>query len=82
MKIKTLINLLENVKGEVGEDAFIQFYWMENYNLDGDCHFDTIIPCIGEPEFDPVNWVEITFGKYEDVSAESGSCGCCNRTDE
>ena len=81
MKVSTLIRLLQQVQDELGDSTEIVWYHLENHNLDGDFHLETIIPFDAQNDDDPP-WVEITLGKYEEVSADSGSCGCCNRTDE
>ena len=79
--MSTLIRLLQQVQDELGDSTEIVWYHLENHNLDGDFHLETIIPFEAQNDDDPP-WVEITLGKYEEVSADSGSCGCCNRTDE
>jgi len=81
VKVSTLIRLLQQVQDELGDSTEIVWYHLENHNLDGDFHLETIIPFDAQNDDDPP-WVEITLGKYEEVSADSGSCGCCNRTDE
>jgi len=81
VKVSTLLRLLQQVQDELGDSTEIVWYHLENHNLDGDFHLETIIPFEAQNDDDPP-WVEITLGKYEEVSADSGSCGCCNRTDE
>jgi len=81
VKVSTLIRLLQQVQDELGDSTEIVWYHLENHNLDGDFHLETIIPFEAQNDDEPP-WVEITLGKYEEVSADSGSCGCCNRTDE
>jgi len=81
VKVSTLLRLLQQVQDELGDSTEIVWYHLENHNLDGDFHLETIIPFEAQNDDDPP-WVEITIGKYEEVSADSGSCGCCNRTDE
>lgn len=81
MKVSTLLRLLQQVQDELGDSTEIVWYHLENHNLDGDFHLETIIPFEAQNDDEPP-WVEITLGKYEEVSADSGSCGCCNRTDE
>ena len=81
VKVSTLVRLLQQVQDELGDSTEIVWYHLENHNLDGDFHLETIIPFDAQNDDDPP-WVEITLGKYEEVSADSGSCGCCNRTDE
>jgi hypothetical protein len=82
VKVSTLIRLLQQVQDELGDSTEIVWYHLENHNLDGDFHLETIIPFDAQNEGHHTPWVEITLGKYEEVSADSGSCGCCNRTDE
>ena len=81
VKVSTLLRLLQQVQDELGDSTEIVWYHLKNHNLDGDFHLETIIPFDAQNDDDPP-WVEITLGKYEEVSADSGSCGCCNRTDE
>lgn len=81
MKVKTLINILQRTIDDLGEEAELVFYHLENHNLDGDFHLETIIPFDAQNDDDPP-WVEMTLGKYEEVSADTGTCGCCNRIDE
>jgi len=81
VKVSTLLRLLQQVQDELGDSTEIVWYHLENHNLDGDFHLETIIPFEAQNDDEPP-WVEITLGKYEEVSADSGSCGCCNRTDE
>tara|TARA_Y100000310_G_scaffold342750_1_gene447266 strand:- start:3500 stop:3745 length:246 start_codon:yes stop_codon:yes gene_type:complete len=81
MKVKTLIKLLQGFVNELGEDTGLVFYHLENHSLDGDFHLETVIPFDAQNDDEPP-WVEMTLGKYEEVSADSGTCGCCNRIDE
>lgn len=81
VKVSTLLRLLQQVQDELGDSTEIVWYHLENHNLDSDFHLETIIPFEAQNDDEPP-WVEITLGKYEEVSADSGSCGCCNRTDE
>lgn len=81
MKVKTLISILQRTIDDLGEDAELVFYHLENYSLSGDFHLETIIPFDAESDDGPP-WVEMTLGRYDEVSADSGNCGCCNRIDE